>query len=92
MSGMRGSKGATTVSAPGVTATLLLAANYRRAAAILFNSGGVTVYLGADNTVSTTNYIASVDASYSFTDDNSIDAWWGITASGTGQIRATEVA
>lgn len=77
-------------AAPGTTATLLLAANPARATAMLVNNGTATVFLGKDATVTTTTGIP-LAAGASLVDDRSSDAWYGILATGTGDVRVLEV-
>ena len=77
--------------APTNTAAVALAANSSRITAVIQNVGTVDVYIGKDNTVTTTNGLL-LAAGASLTDDSSTDAWWGITASGTADLRILEVA
>jgi hypothetical protein len=77
--------------APDTTATELKAANANRKVIVLYNAGSPTVYLGKDNTVTSSTGLPLVEGA-SLTDEYSTDAWWGITASGTGDIRVIEVA
>ena len=80
----------TTDPAPDSTADLLLAANADRISAIIaVEAGSVTVYLGADSGV-TSSPGFPLAAGETFTDRSSVDAWWGITASGTADVRVTE--
>lgn len=77
--------------APTSTAASVLAANTSRKSCTIQNVGTVDVYLGKDNTVTTTNGL-KLAAGDTLTDDVSTDAWWGITASGTADLRVLEVA
>jgi hypothetical protein len=76
-------------SAPG---TLLLAANANRISALLTNFGTVRVYLGNDNTVTAATAGTYVEPGGVLADGDSSDAWYGIAASGTGDIGVVEVA
>lgn len=77
--------------APTSTAASVLAANTSRKSCIIQNVGTVDVYLGKDNTVTTTNGLLLAAGQW-ITDETSTDAWWGITASGTADLRVCEVA
>lgn len=86
-------KGSKTLTdpAPTSTAASVLAANTSRKSATIHNAGTMTVYLGKDNTVTTSNgFPLGVGATLA--DDVTTDAWWAITASGTGDLRIIEVA
>lgn len=85
-------KGTPTFSAaaPTTAATLLLAANASRTTALLANNGTQTVYLGVANTVTTANGVPLAPGA-TLTDETTTGAWWGITASGTGDVRVVEV-
>lgn len=76
--------------APTTTAASVLGANATRKVASLYNAGTQTVYLGKDNTVTTSNGFPLVPGG-NMVDDASTDAWWAITASGTGDLRIIEV-
>lgn len=80
-----------TAAAPTTSPTLVLAANLGRWSATISNNGSVTVYLGKDNTVSTATGFA-LDPGMAVEDEESTDAWWGITASGTGDLRIEEAS
>lgn len=69
----------------------LVAANATRLSVTIQNVGTVPAYLGKDNTVTTSTglYLA---AGASLDDTASRDAWWGITASGTADLRVCEVS
>lgn len=77
--------------APSAAAALQLAANASRKCAVIYNNGTQTVYLGKDSSVTTSNGMPLL-AGATLVDDHSVDAWWGITASGTGDLRIYEVA
>ena len=79
-----------TTAAPTTSATLLLAANGSRQSALLSNNGSQTVYVGKNSSVTTSNGVP-IPAGSSLTDKSSRDAWYGITASGTGDMRICEV-
>lgn len=88
--GLTGSK-TLSASAPTTTATLVLAANTGRKSAIIRNAGSVTSYMGKDNTVSVANGVPLAPGE-TLSDTTSTDAWWGITAVGTADLRVCEVA
>lgn len=76
--------------APTTSAMELVDANASRTSCLIQNaSATVRVYLGKDNTVSTSTDIF-LDPGDSL-EDESTDAWWGKTASGTGDLRIVEV-
>lgn len=77
--------------APTAAAAVVVAANAARLSVTIQNVGTVPVYLGKDNTVTTTNGLY-LPAGGVLTDTASRDAWWGITASGTADLRVCEVA
>lgn len=79
-----------TAPAPTTTAGSIVAASTRKQASI-FNNGSVTVYLGKDNTVTAANGYP-LPAGASLDDDKTTDAWWGITASGAGDLRVLVIA
>ena len=90
MEDQRNGRKSFSAAAPTTQAVILAAGSSKRIALTLRNAGSVTVYLGKDATVtSASGYPLKVDEV--MTDDNSSDAWWGITASGTGDIRMMEV-
>jgi hypothetical protein len=80
-----------TTAAPTTSATLVLAANTSRKTATIYNNGSVTVYLGKDATVTTANGLP-LPVGATLEDDSTTSAWYGITASGTGDLRIVEVA
>lgn len=84
-------KGARTQGAvaPDTTADLLLAANPARIVAAFYNNGAVTVYLGDSGVTSADDW--PLPPGGVFVDNTSTDAWYGRTASGTGDIRFIEV-
>lgn len=86
-------KGAKTFSAnaPTVAAALALAANASRITALIQNTGAVDVWLGKDGTLTTSNgfYLRAGDI---YSDGDSTDAWWAITAGSTAALRIIEVA
>lgn len=84
-------KSAPTAVAPTTSATLLLAANTARGVCLISNAhASATVYLGRDNTVTSSNGVP-LPAGETLTDGLSTDAWWGIMASGTGDVRVLEI-
>jgi hypothetical protein len=88
--GKRGSKTLST-NAPTNSAAQILAANSSRIQAMICNNGTMTVYLGKDNTVTTSNGIP-LGVGASLVDDATTDAWWGIVSTGTGDLRVLEIA
>jgi hypothetical protein len=86
----KGNKTVTQVG-PTTAATQLLAANNARVVASLTNNGGQTVYLGKDNTVTTASGTPLAPGE-TWEDRESLDAWYGVVASGTGDMRLVEVA
>lgn len=72
------------------TADLLLAANTSRKVAIIQNAGTVDCFIGPSGV--TTSSGLSLTAGASFVDAHSTSAWYGITASGTADIRVCEIA
>lgn len=75
--------------APSTSAMQLVDANSARSKIFIQNAGSVRVYLDRDNTVSTASSIY-LDAGDTL-DDDTTDDWWGITASGTGDLRIVEI-
>lgn len=88
-----GAAGTKTFSDPAPTnsASSIVAAAAGRLSVSIFNAGTMTVYLGKDNTVTTSNGFPLVVGA-TLSDDVSVDAWWAITASGTGDLRIIVVA
>lgn len=86
-------KGTRTFStaAPTNSAAQALAANTSRKEALIYNNGTMTVYLGKDNTVTTSNGLPLAPGA-TLRDDRATGAWWAIVASGTGDLRIVEVA
>lgn len=80
-----------TSAAPTTSATSLLAANTSRIVAVLQNAGTIDVFIGASG-VTTSNGLLLQANGARYVDDESSDEWFGITASGTGDIRVMEVA
>lgn len=80
-----------TQASPTTSATLLLAANNGRVKALLANAGSATVYLGKDNTVTPSTGLPLV-AGAIYEDEASLDAWYGILAAGTGDVRIVEIS
>lgn len=89
---VRTPKGTTAFTDPtcDTTADLLLAANASRKVAIIQNAGSVDCYIGPSGV--TTSSGLKLVAGASFVDDLSTSAWYGITTSGTADIRVCEVA
>ena len=90
LKGSAGTKNAPVQVTVTTAATQILAANPNRAGAIIANTGASTLFIGRDNTVTTGNGIP-VAAGGSIEDNQSGDAWFGIVASGTADVRALEV-
>lgn len=88
----QGASGSKTFSdpAPTTTASSIIGANATRKVASIYNAGSQTVYLGNTSGVTTSNGFPLVPGA-NMVDDASIDAWWAITASGTGDLRIIEV-
>src|SRR5690348_3684526 len=87
----QGSKSEPTSVSVGTAATLILAANANRYSANIVNNGSQTVYLGKDNTVTTANGFP-LAAGEELEDRETTDAWYGIVASGTADVRPVEVS
>jgi hypothetical protein len=85
--------GESTTSQVTVTSTpaQVLAADKSRLKALLVNAGSSTIYLGHDNTVSSSNGIP-LGASADYEDDVSVDAWWAVVGTGTGDLRVESVS
>jgi hypothetical protein len=91
ISGPRKGTKTVTAIAPTGAADPVLAANTSRISALIQNVGSVNVYLGKDNTVTSSTGILLI-AGASMEDTESTDAWWAIVASGTGDLRVIETA
>lgn len=91
--GVREVRGSKTVGAVSVSdsATEVVAANADRKLVIIQNLGAATVYLGEDSSVTTTSGIELVTGAV-LTDEHSADAWYGITESGSADLRVVEVS
>lgn len=81
---------ASTAAAPTTAAAQCLAANAGRIRATIVNAGTQTVYLGPAS-VATSTGIPLV-AGAAMEDAESTDAWYAVTASGTGDLRIIEVS
>jgi hypothetical protein len=82
-----------TTAAPTTTpASVVLAANANRKVAIIRNVGTVDVYLGVSAAVTTANGFLLQRGGEVLVDDFSDDVWYGITASGTADLRIIEVS
>ncbi len=86
-------------AAPGSTNPIpVLPANANRISVVIINNGSQTVYLGGDPEgfaqgaalSSTTG--APLLAGASITDTSSIDSWWALAASTTGDLRIIETS
>lgn len=84
-------KGSKTVTkaTPSTSSASVLAANASRISATIRNFGSVTVYL-SQGTATTDSF--PLEPGETLSDVTSTDAWNGITASGTGDLRIIEVA
>lgn len=72
-------------------ATKILAINGNRKSALVVNRGTADIYLGADNTVtSTTGVLFRPQEQLTFTGD--ADEVWAIASSGTQPVHIVEVA
>lgn len=87
----KGTPSAAAAVAPTTTATLLLAANANRVSALFTNNGAGTVYVGPTSAVTTATG-HPVATGQPFSDNSTTSAWYGIMASGTGDVRVTEVS
>jgi len=75
---------------PTTTATRIVSARPGRIGLTMKNVGSVTVYIGPDSTVTTSTGFP-LDEDEVMEDEGYTDEWWGITGSGTGDIRGFEV-
>lgn len=76
---------------PGTTATLIVDANSARSSLFLQNfHATVRVYIGKDSSVTPATATGYLDPADTLEDDTT-DDWWGITSSGTGDLRGHEV-
>lgn len=66
-------------------ATLLAAENPKRVAILMQNLGSVDVYLGDSNVTIATGIRLAAGQTYS--DNHTVRAWYGITASATADVR-----
>lgn len=69
------------------SATLLAAGNTGRRQCMLQNVGTQDVWLGSDNTVTVSTGVLLAAGGGILTDTMSPDAWYGIVASGTSDVR-----
>jgi hypothetical protein len=85
-------KGDVVYGTVGVTsaATLITAANGRRVELTVQNLGTANVYLGTDNTVTTSKGLL-IPGTASMTDTTTTATWYGIVASGTVVVSYMEV-
>lgn len=86
-------KGDATYGTVGITnaATLIAAANGRRIELTIQNMGTAPVYLGTDNTVTTSKGFM-IPGTASLTDRTTQATWYGIVASGTVVVSYMEVS
>lgn len=86
-----GTKTYAAVTVPATAGGILIsAASGSRMSLAIFNTGSATLYIGSDASVTTSNGYP-VPAGTSFTDSVSIDAWYGICATSTLDIRTMTV-
>jgi len=79
-----------TAIAPDGTATVLSVKNTKRNSIIIRNEGSEDVFLGTDNTVTTSNgYPLKKDEELRF--DDCYSPFWGITSGSAGDVRVLEV-
>lgn len=74
---------------PTTDAALVLAANDLRLSAAIYNNGAQTVYMGKDSGVTTETGFPLLSGG-AIEDDDSNDAWYGVVASGTADLRVEE--
>lgn len=86
----RGSKSTVAAVSVGTSATPIIASNAARKALYIVNNGTVPVYLGNSGVATTTGL--PLLAAGSVTDVVTTDAWYGIVASGTADVRVVEVS
>lgn len=86
----KGCKTTQSAAAPTSSAARVLAANTFRRLALLVNYGSVTVYLGGPG-VTTSNGIPVLANGGAYEDVTTVDDWYAVTASGTGDLRILEV-
>lgn len=88
----QGQRGNGVVSPVTVTdlPTLLATANPSRGAILLQNVGSVDVYLGDVNVTTGTGLQLAAGQTYS--DDRTTQAWYGVVASGTSDVRVLVVS
>lgn len=79
-----------TTAAPTTTAASVLAASSTRKEALIYNNGAVTVYLGTSAGVTVANGFP-VPPGAVLEDNRHVGAWFGVTASGTGDLRIVSV-
>ena len=86
-------KGDVTYGTVGVTSgtVQIIAANPRRISLTVQNIGTANVFLGTDNTVTTSKGLL-LPGTASLNDTDSISAWWGVVASGTVVVTYMEVS
>lgn len=86
----RGRKRAEAV-APTTTSTTVAAANTSRISLTIVNNGSQVVYIGPRG-VTTSNGIPVAANGGAYEDVTSLDAWFAVTAAGTGDLRILEVS
>lgn len=86
----RGQKNVVQCTPTGTAVVLLLANSYRKGAVITNCHATVDAFLGKDSAVSSTTGILLAHAGGTVNDPGSVDAWWVVTASSSGDVRAIE--
>lgn len=79
---------------PTTVAMLLVSDNISRKVVEIFNVGAVDVYLGGSDVTADDGILLPALTSgivQSLEDSSSSNAWYGITAAGTADLRVTEV-
>lgn len=75
----------------GTTPTLVAAPNSARLAILIVNNSGSTIYVGVGTDLTTSNGIP-IAAGASYFDQDSVDSYYGVIASATGDLRVLEVS
>jgi len=73
----------------GSPATQVAAASTSRESIIIYNNGSPTAFLGKSNAISGNGFPLKED--YSLTDEDTTDAWFAYTSTGSTDIRFIEV-
>lgn len=86
----KASSGINTAVSVSTTATLLANVNTSRKSIVIYNNGPETVFLGYDTNVSFSTGIPLTSGS-AYSDDTYLGSYFGITSSGTSDVRIGEV-